>query len=108
MARQSRLRLAIRGPVYYSQRDEKAFYDWLRSITCVAEVGGRLRDVHITLKRRPSDSDLWDLLALLFRYRMNMKSLAAFRTTRNAKWFDDPKKFWHAKVFGRGTQRKSN
>jgi hypothetical protein len=92
--------LVVRGPTYYSQGDEKVFFDWLQSISCVEGVGGRLRDVHITLKSDPGRYQLWELIALFYRYRMNMKPLAALKTNRNAAWFDDSKMFWHARVFG--------
>jgi len=109
MGRQSRLNLVVRGPRYFSQGDEKAFFDWLYSVSCVAKIGGRLRDLYVTLKRAPNDADLRELIALLFRYRMNMKPLAVFLTSRNAKWFAaNPDAFWHAKIFGKGVREKSN
>jgi hypothetical protein len=101
----SRLMLIARGPRYFSACDEKAFFVWLESISCVASVGGHHRDIHIKLKRKPSDSDLRELLGLFFRYRMNMKGLAVYRTTRNAHWFDDSEKYWHAKVFGKSVSK---
>ena len=97
----SRLKLIVRGPRYFAPGDETAFFSWLQSISCIASVGGEGYDVHIKLKRPPSDSNLRELIALLFRYRMNMRVLATYRTERNAHWFDDPKMYWHAKVFGR-------
>jgi hypothetical protein len=71
-----RRELIFRGPTYYSPGDEKAFFDWLLSIPSVKAVGGKLWDLSITLKRQPSNADLRELLALLFRYRMDMKPLA--------------------------------
>lgn len=57
--------------------------------------------MHIQLKRQPSDKDLRELVALFFRYNVNMKPLAALRTKRNARWFsDNPDAFWYKKVFG--------
>ena len=110
----SRRMIVVRGPVYFSPGDEKAFFDWLLSIPCVENVGGEGYDVHIHLKRLPGNADLRELIAVLFRYRMKMTSLAAFRTARNAAWFDNRIKFWHAGVFGRpkrnmskGTKRRS-
>jgi hypothetical protein len=33
---------------------------------------------------------------------MDLSPLAAMKTPKNAAWFaDDPKKFWHAAVFGK-------
>jgi hypothetical protein len=93
--------IIVRGPTYFAPGDEKAFFDWPQAIPCVESVGGRVRDLHIRLKRPPSDSDLRELIALLYRYRMNMKVLAAFKTSRNAAWFFDKSgMFWHRKVFG--------
>jgi hypothetical protein len=102
--------IIVRGPVYFSPGDEKAFFDWLLSIPCVETVDGEGYDVHIRLKRPPGNSDLRELIAVLFRYRMNMQPLAAFRTTRNMAWFDDRAKFWHSGVFGRPARKmpKSN
>ncbi|HEY1708910.1 MAG TPA: hypothetical protein VGG10_11650 [Rhizomicrobium sp.] len=94
-------KLVVRGPTYFAPGDEKAFFDWLQSIPCVEDVRGSLRDLHIIFKRPPSNGDLRELIALLHRYRMNMKPLAAFRTPRNAEWFTRPGSFWHAKVFGK-------
>jgi hypothetical protein len=93
--------LIVKGPIYFSAGDEQAFFDWLQSISCVRSVGGHLRDIHITLKRAPNDNQLRELIALFYRYRMNMKGLAVFRTSQNAKWFDQEGKFWHSRVFAR-------
>ena len=98
--------LIVRGPTYWSQKDESVFFEWLQSISCVGKIGGRLRSLHISLKRAPSDSQLRELIALFQRYRMNMKCLAALKTTRNVVWFDDKKMFWHARVFGQNRPRK--
>ncbi len=92
--------LIVRGPTYYAQGDEDAFFTWLQSIPCVANVGGEGLDVHIALKRtRLSDSDLRELLAIFFRYKLQMSVLARFETERNRHWFCDRQKYWHAKVF---------
>jgi hypothetical protein len=95
--------LIVRGPTYFSPGDERAFFNWLQSIPSVSDVGGSSRDLHITLKRPPSNGDLREFVALLHRYRMNMKPLAAFRTPRNAEWFARPGTFWHPEVFGKSS-----
>jgi len=85
MGKHSRI-LVVRGPTYFAPGDEKAFFDWLQSIPCVANVGGKLRDLFITLKRPPSAKDMVELSALLRRYRMPVKVLDPFKTARNVKW----------------------
>jgi hypothetical protein len=93
--------LIVRGPRYFSPGDEKAFFDWLQSIPCVSRVAGQVRDLHVTLKRAPTDNQLREFIGLLYRYRMNMKGLAVFKTSRNARWFaNNENAFWHKRVFG--------
>ena len=97
----SRLLLIVKGPRYYSLGDEMTFFNWCKSIAAVETIGGSGQDVHIQLKRQPSDRDLRELVGLFFRYNINMKPLVALRTKRNAKWFsENPDAFWHKKVFG--------
>ena len=96
-----RRELIVEGPTYGSQGDETAFFTWLQAIPCVGAVVGQSTNLHIQLKRAPSNADLHELVGLLHRYGMDMTPLAALKTARNAKWFADPGKYWHAKVFGR-------
>jgi len=73
MARQT---LILKGPTYWSPGDEKAFFAWLRSISCVASVTGHLKDLHIQLKRPPGKGCRRELDALVRRYQMNAGSVA--------------------------------
>ncbi len=82
MGKRSRI-LVVGGPRYFAPGDEKVFFDWLQSIPCVASVGGRLRDLHITLKRSPSAMDMAELSALLRRYRMPVTVLNPLKNARN-------------------------
>jgi hypothetical protein len=100
-ARPRRRELIVEGPTYGSPGDEMAFFTWLKAIPCVGEVVGRSTNLHIQLKHAPSNADLHEFVGLLHRYRMDMTPLAALKTARNAKWFADPGKYWHAMVFGR-------
>ena len=97
--------VVIQEGMYYSLADEKAFFDRLTSLRCVAGVRGAPDGLHINLSRRPSDTQLRELIALLYRYDLDMKPLAELRTEHNAPWYADPKAFWHAAVFGRGKCR---
>lgn len=94
--------LIVTGPTYFSPGDETAFFHWLQSIPCVESVGGQLTDVHICLKRPPSNADLRELISLLYRYQMDMRPLATLKTARNAGWFaDSTETYWHTAVFGK-------
>jgi hypothetical protein len=98
--------LIVKLGSFFSPGDEEAFFDWLQSILCVKSVRGCLRDLHIALKKQPNKSELRELIALLYRYRIDMRPLAAFKNKRNAAWFAENRDaFWHSGVFG-SRQRK--
>lgn len=91
--------LRVQGPTYFSQNDETAMFEWLGRIKVVREVAGEGRDLLINLKRAPSDAQLRDLIALFFRYKMDMTTLAVLRTSKNQSWFSDRDSSWYEAVF---------
>jgi hypothetical protein len=92
--------ITVRGPWLYSPKDKEVFFGWLESIPSVAKVGGVGFDVTISLRsKRVSQQDLRELIAILYRYRMNMRVLAPLASSRHP-WFTDKKKFWYKRVFG--------
>jgi hypothetical protein len=91
--------LVAKSVRYYSQHDETAFFEWLSRIACVGRVKGAGREVAIEVVRRPTDEDLRELCALFFRYKVDMRQLAAFASQDRA-WFRDAGMYWHRRVFG--------
>jgi hypothetical protein len=88
------------GVHFYHPDDERAYFEWLERIPCVATVFGETgRGLVVRLKRRPSNSDLRSLIAAGLRYGFDLRQLAKFETATNRGWFRDPKKNWHKKVF---------
>lgn len=96
------LTLVATGITYYSPDDETAFFQWLDRLECVDRYWGQLRDLFIELKRKPTKTDLQDLIALFHRYRVDMRQLARFETRSNRKWLRHPGAYWHAPMFGHG------
>lgn len=94
------LTLKATSTLYYSAGDEYAFFDWLSRIECVGEPWGRGEELFIPLVRAPTDDDLREIIALFFRYKVDMRQLAQFRSESNAKWFGNRRSFWHRRVFG--------
>jgi hypothetical protein len=85
---------------YGSQLDEIAFFNWLDRLNFVEGYRGELRDLIITLKRRPTTQDLRDLLALFHRYGVDMSQLKQFETRSNREWLRNPDAYWHKSMFG--------
>jgi hypothetical protein len=82
---------------YWSYLDEKSFFEWAEEIPCIKSVEGGV--FHIKSKRL-SESDLRDLIAIMYRYKMPMEQLQQFCNTKNERWFKSPIMYWHKDVFG--------
>ena len=93
------LTLVASAVTYYSQEDETAFFEWLDRLECVEGYRGELRDLFIALKRRPTRQDLRELIALFFRYRVDMRQLTRFETKSNRQWLRNPEAYWYASMF---------
>ncbi len=85
---------------YLSEEDEEAFFRWLETIPCVARVKGIGAELHLTVKlREVTDERLREILALFYRYDVDMKQLAVFRNDVNASWFSRSTAYWYSRVF---------
>lgn len=86
---------------YFCNKDEDAFFEWIKKINCIAKISGAGRELYLHIRTdKIQDQDLDDLIGLFYRYKVDMKQLARFLTDDNKSWFFDNKKaFWHKKVF---------
>jgi hypothetical protein len=90
------------GP-YYSPGDERAFFEWVRRISCVHRVWGMGDELYLEVpRRRISNACLRELLALFRRYEVEMAQLAQFENRFNREWFKNPSASWYKAVFGGG------
>jgi len=87
---------------YYSKLDEAAFFGWLDKIECVTEYFGRGRILYIQVdKSRVDESSLIELLALFYRYGVEMSQIMDIRLPEFDEWLNDEKAFWYEGVFKR-------
>ena len=68
--------LTCKRVVYFSQGDEKAFFDWLNNIKAVRKWHGVYDTLFLHVQRRISDVGYRELKALFERYRIDRKQLA--------------------------------
>lgn len=88
---------------YYSPGDENAFFAWLRGLHSVLNVCGVGSELQIVVRDNPiPDDELRELIAVFFRYEIEMTQLALFLNEHNAHWFKQQGMFWHSKVFPSG------
>ena len=85
---------------FYSEGDELHFDSWIDKISCVHEREGTGDCTVLHIKRKIiSDKCLRELLALFFRYKIDMSQLKQFCTEDNSSWFNSPGKYWYHEVF---------
>jgi len=77
------------------------FFTALKRISAVKKVEMLGANLFLTVPSTFSSKSLRELLGLFFRYKIDMKQLAQFRTKKNSSWFHDPGRYWFRKVFPR-------
>lgn len=87
---------------YYTSTDEDLFFTWLKKIKCIKKIDGRLDELYLHISsHKISDNNLVELIALFYRYKVDMKQLQIFLNNKNKAWFFDNKRaYWHRRVFG--------
>lgn len=86
---------------FLSLSDEETFFSWLDKIPCILKKTGVGSELHIYIdKDRVTETDLRDLIALSYRYNLDMKQLETFLNEENKSWFFDNKStYWHREIF---------
>lgn len=94
--------LLCKRVIYFSPTDEEFFFEWITSIKSIIKVDGIRDELYLHIKNRSiSDKDLRELLALFYRYKVDMKQLKVFLNPKNKEWFyGSPKGYWYRRVFG--------
>lgn len=78
--------IEVEGPVFFSQSDETAFFNWLKSIKCIKRIVGKGWNLQFTIAAKPLTRDeLLELSAVFRRYKLNEGLLVPF-LPKNAKW----------------------
>lgn len=86
---------------FYCKEDEDAFFEWIEKIQSIETFSSRWKFLYLHVScNGVNDEDLRELLALFYRYNIEMSQLIEFLTSENKAWFYDNKKtFWYKKVF---------
>ena len=99
-----KVRLVCKAVTYYSHRDEDAFFEWIKKISSIKKFKGLGDELYLYIESAEiPDNDLRELIALFYRYKVDMKQLAIFLNDNNKEWFHEgkPKAYWHKQVFGK-------
>ena len=103
--RMENVKLICKKIIFYSAFDDDAFFEWLKKISCVSSVKGFGEELHINIdKSKLVEENLREILALFFRYNIDMEQLKVFLNDDNKCWFFDNKEsFWYGRIWGRSS-----
>lgn len=94
-------KLHCKNATFYSEKDELTFFEWIGTVPCIKK-REHLSDtvvLHVRTKKI-SDTCLRELLALFFRYEIEMTQLGQFANEENSVWFvENRSSYWFKKVF---------
>ena len=86
---------------FLSPGDEDAFFGWLAELSFVVKYFGRGKVLHISINLAAMDEcGLREIIALFFRYKIEMRQLLKLNVDKFSEWFGDKDSFWHEGVFG--------
>ena len=94
--------LVCKAVKFYSHKDEDMFFEWIKKIDCIDETSAAYDELYLHIASDElHDNDLRDIIALFYRYKIDMKQLKKFLNKKNKEWFfDNLKAYWHKQIFG--------
>lgn len=100
--RTARVVLTCKSVLFFSHHDEDAFFEWLEKIGSIEDSKGSRDVLYVYMKSNEiPDDDLREIIALFYRYAVDMKQLQIFLNKDNKEWFyEKPREYWYDYVFG--------
>jgi len=94
------MQVTIRLTSFYSDGDERRFFEGLADITCIANVRGVVRDLVFDLHTGHLGQEaLRELIALLWRYGISLVPLAVLADKPRFAWLRHPRWYWSSSMF---------
>lgn len=94
------IQIVIKEPVpFYSELDEDHFFGWLKSIPGVKSVNGTSKGLELTLNDPIDKPSLYEIIALMTRYKLNQKCLRVLCSSNNEAWFKNKAMYWYQSIF---------
>jgi hypothetical protein len=84
--------------LFYSTHDEDVFFGWLYALPGFISVIGKPEGLYLTMKSFNKEIIL-ELIAMMRRYKLDMKSLEQLCNANNEKWFKDENMSWYKPIF---------
>ena len=91
--------LYIRELTFYSQLDEDSLFSWMEKISIIEDIRGIGDSIIFSVKDELSKDDLMEIIALFFRYGIDMKQLEILKSDDNESWFCNREMYWYDAIF---------
>lgn len=85
---------------FYSYLDESHFFCWLEEIDAISEIKRDGSKLALTCSFPITEACFRDLIALCFRYSVDMRPLLALSSLEHDSWLKNSGTYWHEKMFG--------
>lgn len=99
MTKNASLLLIARSMHYGSANDERAFFEWLERIDGFANAKGVGEELHVHIKESIDESSLRDLIALFFRYNIDLAQIPKVVSLHQHPWLLKPSVYWFSAMF---------
>jgi len=92
--------ITIRSDEFYSDGDERRFFEGLRNISAVSSVKGIGVELFLDINTvKMSKNEMRELIALLWRYKVPLSPLSAFVKNKRFDWLHNKDAYWYAPMF---------
>lgn len=92
--------IQVEEVMFCSQLDEAAFFEWLQKIRCVQSFEEKEHKLKLSIDRDAVDRlALLDLLAVFFRYNLDLKQLLIFEKPEFSEWLRRKEAYWQQLMF---------
>ena len=82
--------LICKRVIFYSPIDQDLFFQWIERISAIERFKGVLDEIHLYVEDPNLDyNNLRELVALLDRYKIDMKQLQVFLNDSNKHWLTE-------------------
>lgn len=98
---QDHYQLTVDGLTFLSRHDEDAFFEWLGKESSVISFGGEGKSLRILVGCSVvGEYDLRELIALFFRYGIDMRQFRVFDHEPFSRWLRNSEAYWFEAIFG--------
>jgi hypothetical protein len=88
--------LTCKRVTFYSMLDESIFFEWIKKIDCIEKYEGAGDELYLDLyPKKINYENMKNLIALFYRYNIDMKQLAQLVNDKNIEAVNP----WKEKIF---------